>query len=111
MAFNWQDSSGGCLPALDPREVLQVFRIMQEAVTNALKHSDGSMLSVTISPSLKPDHSVRVGISDNGAGLGKANPRGKGMESMAVRASGIGANLDVQSSEKGVSIIIDLPER
>jgi two-component system sensor histidine kinase UhpB len=45
MTFHWQDDSQGQLPAMGPREVLQVFRIMQEAVTNALKHSTGKALS------------------------------------------------------------------
>lgn len=111
MAFIWQDSSDGKLPDLDPREVLQVFRIMQEAVTNALRHSGGSVLSVTISPSVERGHMIRICIADNGSGMGKANPRGKGMESMMARATGTGGKLDVQSTGKGVKVCIDLPER
>lgn len=110
MTFHWQDDSQGQLPDMGPREVLQVFRIMQEAVTNALKHSGGSALSVTIAPSPEPDRSIRIGIADNGDGLGKVNPRGKGMDSMAARAEGIGARLEVQSSSKGVGVILDLPQ-
>jgi two-component system sensor histidine kinase UhpB len=111
MAFHWQDDSQGRLPDMGPREVLQVFRIMQEAVTNALKHSSGTALSVSIAPSPEPGRSVRVTISDNGGGLGKANPRGKGMDSMAARAEGIGGKLQVQSGPAGVSVILDLPQR
>lgn len=111
MAFHWQDDSQGQLPDMGPREVLQVFRIMQEAVTNALKHSTGTALSVNIAPSPEADRSVRIAISDNGGGLGKANPRGKGMDSMAARAEGIGGKLQVQSGAKGVSVILDLPQR
>ncbi len=77
MAFEWSDTSAGNLPELGPREVLQVFRIMQEAVTNALKHSNGSVLRVAVTPSNEPGQSVRIAISDNGGGLGKANPRGR----------------------------------
>ena len=111
MTFNWREDSKTELPAMSPREVLQVFRIMQEAVTNALRHSGGTALGVTIAPSPEPGHSVRIGISDNGGGLGKANPRGKGMDSMTARAEGIGARLQVQSSGKGVDVILDLPRR
>lgn len=111
MKFTWRDTSQGRLPELGPREVLQVFRIMQEAVTNALKHSGGSELTVTIGPSDEAGRSVRVCIADNGAGLGKANPRGRGMESMAARAAGIGAALEVQSAADGVQVLLDLPKR
>jgi len=111
MAFHWQDDSQGQLPDMGPREVLQVFRIMQEAVTNALKHSSGTALSVSIAPRPEPSRSIRVTISDNGGGLGKANPRGKGMDSMTARAEGIGGKLQVQSGAEGVSVILDLPQR
>jgi two-component system sensor histidine kinase UhpB len=111
MTFNWHEDSKAELPAMSPRDVLQVFRIMQEAVTNALRHSGGTALGITIAPSPEPGHSVRIGIADNGGGLAKANPRGKGMDSMTARAAGIGARLQVQSSSKGVSVILDLPMR
>jgi signal transduction histidine kinase len=111
MAFHWHQDSAIELPAMGPREVLQVFRIMQEAVTNALRHSGGSQINVTIAPSPEPGQSVRIGIADNGSGLGQANPRGKGMDSMAARAAGIGARLQVQSSSAGVSVTLDLPMR
>jgi signal transduction histidine kinase len=111
MAFEWSDTSAGKLPELGPREVLQVFRIMQEAVTNALKHSKGSVLRVAISPSNEPGLSVRIAVSDNGGGLGKANPRGRGMDSMAARATGIGGKLEVQSAPEGVQVLLDLPQR
>jgi two-component system sensor histidine kinase UhpB len=109
MTFHWHEDSAAELPAMSPREVLQVFRIMQEAVTNALRHSGGTALSVTIAPSPEPAHSVRIGICDNGAGLGQANPRGKGMDSMTARAAGIGARLQVQANGKGVGVFLDLP--
>ncbi len=111
MAFTWHDSSQGQLPELGPREVLQVFRIMQEAVTNALKHSGGTSLGVTVSPSDDPGHSVRIAISDNGAGLGKSNPRGRGLGSMAARAAAIRGKLDVRADEEGVHVLLDLPRR
>ena len=55
--------------------------------------------------------SVRIAISDNGGGLGKANPRGRGMDSMAARATGIGGKLEVQSAPEGVQVLLDLPQR
>jgi signal transduction histidine kinase len=111
MAFNWHDDSQGRLPDMGPREVLQVFRIMQEAVTNALKHSTGTALSISIAPSPQAGRSIRIVIADNGGGLGKANPRGKGMDSMTARAEGIGGKLQVQSGAEGVSVFLDLPQR
>jgi signal transduction histidine kinase len=109
MAFNWRDQFGHSLPDYGPRDVLQVFRIMQEAVTNALKHSGGKALTVTLAPSPDPAFALRLTIADDGAGMGKANPRGKGLDSMAARATGIGGHLEVAANARGVSVILDLP--
>jgi two-component system, NarL family, sensor histidine kinase UhpB len=110
IAFTWLDNTHGQLPEYGPRDVLQVFRIMQEAVTNALKHSGGDAVSVVISPSSDPDFALSVAISDTGRGLGKANPRGKGQESMAARAASVGASLETISTGKGVTVRLDLPQ-
>lgn len=111
LTFTWRDDSEDELPGLGPREVLQVFRIMQEAVTNALKHSRGNGLDVLVSPSPHEGHSLRIAIADNGQGMGLANPRGKGMQSMAARATSIGGKLEVQSAQGGVTVLLDLPEK
>ena len=109
MTFAWQSSYTAQLPEYGPRTVLQVFRIMQEAVTNALKHSGGSELTVEVAPSPLPGHALRITIADNGGGLGKANPRGKGMESMAARAASLGGQIETSSSPHGVAVRLDLP--
>ncbi len=111
MGFAWEDTCQGKLPELGPREVLQVFRIMQEAVTNALKHSGGEELTVAISRSPEAGRSLRIAICDDGAGMGKANPRGRGMESMATRAAGLGGRIEVRSGADGVCVMLDLPQR
>lgn len=87
-SFDWQDDAQGRLPHLPPRAVLQVFRILQEAVTNALKHSDGNAISVHIAP----DH---ISVSDNGSALGDARPGGRGLTNMAARAGSIGGSFEL----------------
>ena len=107
--FNWSDLYPGTLPDYGPRDVLQVFRIMQEAVTNALKHSSGDRIDVQIIPSPDPATALRITLADNGSGMGAANPRGRGMANMAARADSIGARLTSESDANGVRIILDLP--
>lgn len=109
MKFAWRDETDCQLPNYGPRDVLQVFRIMQEAVINALKHSNGSNLTVSLLPSSDPAFALRLEIADDGNGMGKANPRGKGLESMAARAASIGGRFEVLSLGKGVSVLLDLP--
>jgi two-component system, NarL family, sensor histidine kinase UhpB len=109
MQFDWNDTVTGDLPELGPRDVLQVFRIMQEAVTNALKYSGGTVLSVSLSASPDPAYATRLSIADDGGGMGKPNPRGKGLENMVARATSFGGKLEVASVRAGVVILLDLP--
>lgn len=109
MQFLWNDTVTGNLPELGPRDVLQVFRIMQEAVTNALKHSGGKVLSVSLSASPDPAYAVRLAIADDGGGMGKPNPRGKGLGSMAARAAGFGGKLEITAAASGVAVLLELP--
>lgn len=81
-AFDWQDESDGNLPQLPPRAVLQVFRVLQEAVTNALKHSTGDTIRVFVG-----DRDIT--ISDNGDALGTARTGGRGLDNMTARAGSI----------------------
>jgi two-component system, NarL family, sensor histidine kinase UhpB len=105
----WDDQSSGKLPDYGPRDVLQVFRVMQEAVTNALKHSSGETITVRIEPSPDPKFALRVSVIDDGSGMGAANPRGRGMANMIGRAETIGGRCRIADAGSGVAIELDLP--
>jgi signal transduction histidine kinase len=109
MRFVWQEQAGGDLPHYDPRAVLQVFRIMQEAVSNALRHSGGSALTIDLAPSSDPAFALCLTIADDGQGMAKANPRGKGLAGMSARAAGIGGRLDIIDTPQGVIVALNLP--
>jgi len=84
-----------------------LYRVGQEAVNNAVKHSDAT--KVVICLSRRPD-ALELSISDNGKGIGKMKRKGMGLEVMKHRAAIIGAELGVESkSGKGVTITCVLP--
>lgn len=98
----WNDSSNGELPALPPRAVLQVFRVLQESLTNALKHSNGDEVTVNVA-------SQAITVCDNGTLLGDERPGGRGLENMAARASAVGGSFSLQR-EGGLTVArITLP--
>src|SRR5262249_5394501 len=89
--------------ARPPADVeLAVFRIVQEAVDNAVRHSSGSLVSVNavVEPGF-----VEVTIQDDGVGIPvqarrRAIEAGHvGLATMAERAALIGAQLDIRSVE------------
>lgn len=101
---------------LPPDVALQLYRIAQEAVANALRHADSTQVSLKFS--LEPDGGHLLVIGDNGRGNtappqppGAPNgSRGLGRESMARRAALIGARLDVTlSGDAGTSVRCFIP--
>ena len=85
---------------LPPLAALQVFRLVQEALTNVRKHAGASEATVTLA-ALGLDR-VRVVIADDGQGLapgpqtnGRARPLG--LTSMRERAEALGGTLHVDS--------------
>lgn len=79
-----------------------MFRILQEATRNALKHSAASVIRITLS---KDSDVLRLVVEDNGSGfdvqraLDHATPRNTyGIASMRQRMRHSGGTLDIRSS-------------
>lgn len=109
LAFRWQQAEALAVTDLGPRDVLQVFRIMQEAVTNALKHSGGTAIAVEIAST--GDDSVAITIADNGKGGATSGEAGRGLANMKNRARAVGAELALASaSGKGTRVTLTLRE-
>ena len=105
--FRWSQPEALAAPYLGPRGVLQVFRIMQEAVTNALKHSGGTEISVEIAP--HGDSSVEIAVADNGSGHAADADAGRGFANMRSRAQAVGAHYALKAMPgKGTCVSLTL---
>lgn len=107
--FDWSDRYGEPLPDYPPRTILQIFRILQEAVTNALKHSGGDLTRVELTRSPSKAHDLRLTVSDNGDGLDRAGTQGRGIPNMEMRAKSIGGVLSISETQRGLIVTLDLP--
>ena len=85
----------------------QVSRIIQEALTNARRHSDATKVSV----SLKMDRGdLLVEVSDDGKGFGSESSPGVGLSSMRERAALIGGQLEIESEiDQGTRVRLRVP--
>ena len=86
-----------------------LFRVAQEALSNAARHSRAS--AVTLQLAIQPDQ-VRLEISDNGVGFdpSSAAGRGFGLESMRTRMAELGGGLEIDSSpEEGARVCVTAP--
>lgn len=86
-----------------PDRALAAYRIAQEALTNALKHSGATRVDILLS--LAPGL-IRLAVTDNGRGLPSkrgAGP-GRGIAGMRDRAEAAGGRLQVASGQRGTRI-------
>jgi two-component system sensor histidine kinase UhpB len=83
---------------IDPIAGLNIFRIMQEAVHNALKHSGATELSASM---ICDESCLNIVISDNGKGMSGESEEGTGLSSMKQRAEAMNATLSVVSVPGG----------
>jgi PAS domain S-box-containing protein len=72
----------------------QASRIIQEALTNARRHSEAKRISVSL---MMDEGDLLAEVSDDGQGLGQEAPSGVGLSSMRERATVIGGELEIES--------------
>ncbi len=93
---------------MDPVFKVAAFRIIQEAVTNVLKHADAK--SLEISCHINENH-LELVIKDDGKGCNlEAVKHGMGIQNMKARVAQLNGKFEIQSGEKeGCKIIITAP--
>ncbi len=112
-AIDFRASPGFALE--DTERALQVYRIVQEALANALKHSGSARVEVRLYQAGPPGERLLVAeVSDRGCGLPSSVPADRmGLRIMRYRAERAGAELRIQPLQPGtrVSCILRAEER
>lgn len=90
---------------------ITVFRIIQELVTNIIKHANASEASISIT---QHEDSLNIIVEDNGSGFDHKqnvmNDNGMGLDSIERRVEHLEGSMEVDSSEgNGTTIVIDIP--
>jgi len=107
IAFDWQVHGEPVLPNPGPSQSLRLARIVQEAITNVIKHAKANTITIYVD-----EREIR--ISDNGKGFdldhrAQEHPS-NGIANMRRRSATIGAEFDIVSDPSGtnVSLLINL---
>jgi two-component system sensor histidine kinase UhpB len=88
----------GDLSSLPEQTAITCYRLVQEALSNSVKHSGAMLANVHMSVDGKP-RTLRVEISDNGHGFDPSRiESGFGLLGMRERVSGANGVLDIQSA-------------
>jgi signal transduction histidine kinase len=110
ITLHWKTQTLSNPLPLRPQHQLPVLRIIQESLTNALKHANASTITVEATNS---DTELTIRIEDDGQGFdvhaAKAQTTGKGLSGLEKRARVLGAKLQVLSSPAGTHILLLLP--
>ena len=100
-------------PRLKPDVELNLYRIVQEALNNSLKHSSATRVSVSLT---LLDNSIRLAVEDDGRGfdpdenIHHSFTKGLGISGMYERASLIGGKLEIDSSpDHGTTVYASIP--
>ena len=83
-----------------------LFRIIQEALQNAIKHSEAKSICIKIEAQAE---NITVNITDDGKGFGPIYSDGLGIRNMKHRTKLLGGNISWNMPGNGSSIFIKLP--
>jgi chemotaxis family two-component system sensor kinase Cph1 len=94
---------------LPPEHETAIYRIVQEALTNVVKHASAKSVSIVVAAA---DGAVRTVIEDDGTGFatGSVREQALGLVGMRERAHLLGGRLEVESSPgAGTTVVAELP--
>ena len=105
-SLNFEDP----VPDFDDTVSLNLYRLIQESLTNVVKHSHATKVDITCKYSFNNERYSFI-VSDNGVGfeLDPGNP-GVGIRSMSSRMQMLGGRFDIFSHEgSGTTIVMEVP--
>jgi signal transduction histidine kinase len=107
IASEWHIDIAHDLPKVAPHHTLQVLRVLQEALTNVLKHSRARQVKVRLTSS---STRLTAAIEDDGIGVqGAPSSSGRGLQNMRTRAGRLGGTVTLESSAGKTVLSLSVP--
>ena len=96
--------------ALNGEQAMHVLRIAREAVSNIVRHARARRACITLA---RVGDAIRLEVSDDGTGIGKAARRGVGLglHHIEARARKLGGRATVASDARGTRITVEFPSQ
>jgi signal transduction histidine kinase len=91
------------VPPIPQRVMLQVVRIVQEALNNALKHAQAKLIRIDAAW-CEADQTIAIRIADDGIGFAEPLRRGRGLNNMRRRAREVGGRLMIDRPTGGTEV-------
>lgn len=114
VSCRFTQAGDGEAAAQDNTAATHLFRIAQEAISNAIRHGGAKKIEVRLQAS---DGSLALSVADDGRGFTPADdapghpgkPRGIGLQTMSYRAKMINGIVDVRPGRRGVVVTCSVP--
>lgn len=103
--FRWRVVDAPTPRRFGPEQLLNVLRIVQEAITNAVRHATPETIEVATAVA---DGVLLIAVRDDGHGLPQTLRRGRGLGNMERRAQELGAPLVFRSGPGGTTVELRL---
>ncbi|UOQ74915.1 tetratricopeptide repeat-containing sensor histidine kinase [Hymenobacter cellulosilyticus] len=102
-----QLTTHGLTPRLAPATEIELYRIVQELLTNSLRYARAGQILVQL---MRHDDELHLVVEDDGQGFDASTSKpGVGLRSVQARAQYLGGNLQIQSQPgQGTSVSLEL---
>ena len=108
--LQWNVTDVPRLNAFPPENSLHLLRIIQEAVTNIVRHANATEVEVSLSVDNRPRPALFMHIRDDGCGFSRhSDVAGRGIDNMKKRAATLGAEFTIEAAEKGTDVFVLVP--
>ena len=90
---------------IGPEAATHLYRIVQEALTNAVRHGRASRITLTVTAA---DNHIEIAIRDNGRGMlppTATRSAGIGLKTMSYRAEMLAGELSIQPAKGGGTVV------
>jgi signal transduction histidine kinase len=110
LRFEWRVQDLPAMPELGHDGFLHVLRIVQEAITNVVKHAGARVITVSTGRRAGADGRPGVFIEVRDDGVGPRNGKGgRGLQNMRQRARELGGHVAVGAAAPGTTVVLWIP--
>lgn len=112
IAFDWRCALPIPAPGIDARQLLSLYRLLQEGIANALRHADASRIELAAEAA--GSDAIAIMLSDDGVGFEPARANGspgegRGLANMHRRAGQMGGRLLIESEPgRGTRLVLSV---
>jgi signal transduction histidine kinase len=108
--LEWKIRELPALTWLNPVASLHILRILQEAITNILKHAKAKSILVETA---SENGEIAIHLTDDGVGfaieVARLQTAGRGLQNMEARARNLNGTIDVESRPGRTTLVLRLP--